>query len=88
MFDTTIKYFKYEDNKCIFELGDYDLATRSGMDEIFFRFYMKKKFNAIIEYPCVGDSNIYFEKEKDIKKAIKFLQPRIDAFWVAIKLGV
>jgi hypothetical protein len=64
---------------------DSDLIRRTGKTEDEF-YELMRNYNANIIYDSYSISNAYFESEEDIKKAINYLQPFIDGYWVMFKL--
>lgn len=85
MRDFSIKYWGGGDSLFEFEDENYDLARRSNMTVREFNKLMKKKFKAHIKDESWND-NPKFRKEVDIKRAIEYLQPHIDGYWVMLAL--
>ena len=86
MKDFSIKYWNNSENKFLFEDSNYELARRICMSTSKFNRLMVVKFNAIIPDNGLWNDDPAFMIEEDIKKAIEYLQPIIDGYWMMLAL--
>jgi Ser/Thr protein kinase RdoA (MazF antagonist) len=78
---------KYRENFIFHPAKNNDSNISKQINKTRKEFYeLMKSYNATIYYNDYNFANVFFKKEEDIKRVIEFLQPYIDAFWVASAL--